>query len=153
MRRHPWFALVTLLLATTAGATSLRKLSPEDVDALAARIVEGRCLSARVVDVPGAYFPATEYVFAIDNVVKGEGLEARLRADGGRLVVRQVGGVREDGSQYHVIGMPEYAVGSRYRLALNGESFLGLTSPVGLGQGVRVLGEPTPSAAAGGATP
>jgi hypothetical protein len=140
-------ALVALLAATTASATSVRRLSPTEVDALAARIFEGRCLSARSITV-GEGLPATEYVFAVDNVLKGEGLEESLRGAGGRLVVRQVGGSREDGSTYRVVGVPEYRVGARYRLALHGESRLGLTCPVGLSQGVRQLEAPPTTTAA-----
>jgi hypothetical protein len=127
------------LAAAPAAATSLLKLTPEQVDQLAARIVVARCVAVRPTAVPGWNRPATEYVLQVERVLKGQGLEERLRTTGGRLTIRQAGVPLEDGSSWHIPGMPRYEVGARYRLALNGDSTLGLTSPVGLGQGVRLL--------------
>lgn len=134
MLLRPLFALIaTLLLAAGASATTVLKLSPQQVDDLAARIFEGRCVEVR----PGPSTPdlpsSTEFVFDVEQVLKG-GIQP-----GRRLVVRQVGGPGAPQGSAHVVGMPTYAVGTRYRLALNADSGLGLTSPVGMGQGVRVL--------------
>ena len=126
-------ALVTALcLASPAAATTVLRLSPDQVESLAQRIIEGRCVEVRASTAPGTSLAATESVFVVERVLKGEGLAASVQADGGRLIVRQLNGV---------VGMPRYDVGQRYHLALNGESQIGLTSPVGMGQGVRRLPE------------
>lgn len=134
----PVLALAALLPARSP-ATTVLALKPAEVDALAQRIVEGRCLEVRAASVPGQGAPATEYVFLVERVLKGEGLAEQVARDGGRLIVRQVGGFSSEGRSLVVPGMPRYVAGKRYRLALNGESELGLTSPVGLGQGVTQL--------------
>jgi hypothetical protein len=135
MRLHPILAVLAtaFLVAGTASATTVLHLSPQQVDDLAARIVEGRCVEIR----PGPTTPelpsSTEFVFDVEQVLKGE------IPPGQRLVVRQVGGPAAPQGSANVVGMPTYVVGTRYRLALNADSSLGLTSPVGMGQGVRVL--------------
>ena len=150
----PWKAALVVALALAAAhvrpasATSLRPLTPAQVTELAARIVEGRCVSVREVTLPGFAYPATEYVFAVDHVLKGEGLAEALGASQRRLVVRQAGSIQPDGRSLGIPGLPSYSVGKRYRLALNGDSSLGLTSPVGFGQGVMRLPD-LPTAAAG----
>ena len=135
-------------LAPTAEATTVLRLTPEQVDTLAQRIIEGRCVEACMTTLPGTSATATEYVFAVERVLKGDGLAERVQHDGGRLIVRQLGGVASDGRNHLIVGMPRYEVGQRYRLALNGESELGLTSPVGFGQGVTRLPDMPAAAAA-----
>src|SRR5204862_2139575 len=133
-------ALAALFLALPATATTVLNLSQAQVDELAQRIIEGRCVESRVVTLPDTSLSATEYVFQVERVLKGA-----VKLDGGRLVIRQVGSTGgEDGKSrsFMVVGMPRYEVGQRYRLALNGDSQLGLTSPVGFGQGVTRLPEP-----------
>lgn len=133
--------LAAVLLSHRAAATTVLPLSPAEVDARAARIVVGRCVSAANVEtVPGAHFPATEYVFEVEQVLKDDGRLAALVAHSeGRFTFRQVGGRRPDGSVFSVPGVPRFEPGRRYRVALHGDSRLGLTSPVGLGQGVVAL--------------
>ena len=130
--------LAALCLASPAAATTVLRLSRPQVEALAQRIIEGRCVEVRAGTALGTSMPATESVFVVERVLKGEGLAERVQRDGGRLIVRQVNGI---------VGMPRYEVGQRYHLALNGESELGLTSPVGFGQGVTRLPELAPPAA------
>ena len=137
--------LLVLLMAAGAHATTVLRLSAEQVDALAKRIVEGRCVETREARVGLQQLSVTEYVFAVECVVKGDGLAEELRQSGGLLIVRQVGGPKATGS-FTIVGLPAYEPGKRYRLALNGESTLGLTSPVGMGQGVRLLTTDPPSA-------
>jgi hypothetical protein len=134
-------AALTALCLSTASATTVLRLTPAEVESLAQRIIEGRCVEVRATSVGGPEHSmrATEYVFVVERVLKGEGLADRVSRDGGRLVVRQLGGSDAAGRSALIVGMPRYEAGMRYRLALNGESSLGLTSPVGLGQGVTRL--------------
>jgi hypothetical protein len=130
------------LVALGASATTVAPLTSKQVEALADRIFEGRCVSVAVVPVEGLATPALEYVFEVESVSKGTALAARV-ADGDRkLVVRQLGGRDEGGRWFGVYGMPAYVPGARYRLSLVGESAIGLTSPVGLWQGVTLLSPP-----------
>ena len=124
--------VAALCLASPAAATTVLRLSPDQVESLAQRIIEGRCVEVRAATAPGTSLAATEYVFVVEHVLKGDGLAECVERDGGRLVVRQLNGV---------VGMPRYEVGQRYHLALNGDSAIGLTSPVGMGQGVTRLPE------------
>ena len=122
--------VAALCLASPAAATTVLRLSPDQVESLAQRIIEGRCVEVRAATAPGTSLAATESIFVVENVLKGDGLAECVQRDGGRLIVRQLSGV---------VGMPRYEVGQRYRLALNGDSAIGLTSPVGMGQGVTRL--------------
>lgn len=129
---------MVLLVAAPAAATLVVRLSPEDVDARADRVFVGTCRGVRVVRATGVPFPVTEYVFELEDVIQGA---SRLPGGpGARIVFRQAGGTAPDGSSWRIPGMPRYREGQRYRLALHGDSSVGLTSPVGLGQGVRHLG-------------
>ena len=136
--------LLATLLALPAAATTVRKLTPSEVDALAHRIVEARVVAAHDVQVEGTETLAVEYELAVERILKDDGSVApQLLQRNGMLVIRQVGSL-EPGGFFGVIGMPRYVVGSRYRLALNGDSARGLTSPVGMGQGVARLGDDPP---------
>lgn len=137
--------LLASLLALPAAATTLRPLTPAEVDALAHRIVEARVVAAHDVQVAGTELMAIEYELAVERVLKDDGSVApQLSRRNGILVVRHVGRL-EPGRSFGVIGMPRYVVGARYRLALHGESARGLTSPVGFGQGVARLGDDAPA--------
>jgi hypothetical protein len=135
-------ACLALAVLPVARATTLARLDAAQVDALAHRIVEARCVEVRPAKVPGLATPAIAYLFEIERVIKGDELAARVAKGDCELVVRQLGDAPGSGS-FTVLGLPAYQPGARYRLALNGESRLGLTSPVGFGQGV-VLLSPAP---------
>jgi len=130
------------LLASAAAATTVRPLTAEQVDSLADRVFEGTCVEVRVVEPSDVPFPVTESVFVVERVIKGDALAQQVAAGHARLTVRQAGGTGPSGHVWIIPGMPAYEVGARYRLALNGDSAWGLTSPVGLGQGVARLGAP-----------
>lgn len=150
---RPLLALLLAALALPAAATTVARLSPEQVDALAHRIVEARVVAAHDVQVPGTEILATEYELAVERVIKDDGTVApALLRGNGILVIRQIGGSAPEARISRIPGMPAYRLGDRLRLALNGDSTLGLTSPVGLGQGVQRLPD-MPAAAAAGATP
>ncbi len=140
-------ALLLLAVAPPAPATTVIALTPSEVDALAHRIVEARVVGAADVRVAGGIV-AIEYELAVERVIKDDGSVApQMAQNAGRMTLRQVGSLDRT-RPVAVIGMPRYVVGERYRLALNGDSVLGLSSPVGLGQGVTRLGEAEPPSAA-----
>lgn len=148
MRFARFFAAV-LLAATPALATTVLRLTPDEVDGLAHRIVEGRVVAAHDVQVTGTEATAVEYELAVDRILKDDGsvTDAMARRNG-ILLIRQLGSLDGLGASTGIPGMPRYVVGERYRLALNGDSSKGLTSPVGMGQGVQRLPE-TPAPAKG----
>lgn len=131
---------VLLTFAGAAQATTVARLTPSQVDALARRIVEGRVVASHVVQLEGTALHATEYEIAVDRVLKDDGsIAPQLAARNGILVIRQLGARLPGDTFTGIPGLPEYRIGARYRLALNGDSRRGLTSPVGFGQGVRIL--------------
>ena len=142
------FAAFVLAAASPALATSVLRLTPDEADRLAHRIVEARVVSAHDVQVTGTEMVAVEYELAVDRIVKDDGsVGPALARRNGILVIRQLGSLDPGRRAFRIVGMPEYRIGQRYRLALNGESARGLTSPVGFGQGVQRLPEaPAPKA-------
>jgi hypothetical protein len=112
-------------------ATTVVPLSAERAETMARRVVEARVVAVHDVQVTGTEIAAAEYELAVERILKDDGSLARQVAQlNGIVRIRQV---------QTILGMPRYETGARYRLALNGDSVLGLTSPVGLGQGVALL--------------
>ena len=72
-------------------------------------IVFGEVRSVAVA--PGARYPSTDVVFEVEEVLKGS-------VAGGTIVVRQLGGVSQDGVFTGVIGLPLMAAGDRMLLFL-----------------------------------
>ena len=64
-----------------------------------------------VAAAPGARYPSTDVVFEVEEVLKGS-------VAGGTIVVRQLGGVSQDGVFTGVIGLPLMAAGDRMLLFL-----------------------------------
>lgn len=90
------------------------------------RVFFGRCLSAEDVYDPDLGFAIREYRFRVLENLKGA-------SEGEIVVFRQVGsGV----GPVSIPGMPQYLKGQETLLFLYAESRLGLTSPVGLEQGL-----------------
>ncbi|MEM7244784.1 MAG: hypothetical protein AAF533_05540 [Acidobacteriota bacterium] len=133
--------LFSLFVGSHASATTLVPMTPKQVVSEAARIFVGTCVDTQPITVTGGML-ATEYTFRVESVQKGEDLRASLEAGRRLYRFRQYGGL-QDGRRSGIVGLPQYEVGQRYRLALRGESQLGLTSPVGFGQGVQSLGAGT----------
>lgn len=132
-----------------ASATTVVRLTAEQAGELARRIVEARVVAAHDVQVPGTEMTAVEYELAVERVIKDDGsVASQLALRNGILIIRQVGSLDPAQSFSRIVGMPEYRVGARYRLSLNGESAKGLTSPVGFGQGVQRLPDAVPAATA-----
>jgi len=125
--RRKWSARFSFLLlgavgclmtpASQVGAMTVRALSLEELARRADRIFVGTCIEVR--QVRGEFGqPITEITFRIIEPIKG------VSAD--RVMIRQLGGQL----------LPGYSVGQEVLLFLHPESPTGLTSPVGLGQGI-----------------
>ncbi len=107
------------LTAAPASATRLRSLNIETMTQRATTIFSGRCIDAERKQWPAAGREIVEATFVVDRMLKGQAAET--------LTVRFV----HDGT----VGVPRLARGEEVVLFLYGTSALGLTSPVGLGQG------------------
>jgi len=125
--RWKWSARFSFLLLGVVGclmmpasqvrAMTARALSLEELTRRADRIFVGTCVEVRHVRSESGQ-PVTEITFRIIEPIKG------VSAD--RIMIRQPGGQL----------LPGYSVGQEVLLFLHPESPTGLTSPVGLGQGI-----------------
>ncbi len=87
-------------------------------------IVYGEVGEAR----PGPFgkIPTTDYMFAVERVLKGDVL-------GSTLVIRQPGGVVEGGLMYQIMGLPSLSPGDRMLLFLEPDSDAYRTAQLALG--------------------
>ena len=128
-RRLLLFSLAFVFLPVIAHASRMRPVNLEEMVRLSGRIVAGRCVDVRVEQDARAG-AITVVTLQVDRAVKG-------KAD--RKVEFRLAGGLGPGGRPEVIGMPRFVVGEEVILFLHRESRLGLTSPVGLGQGKFVL--------------
>jgi len=106
----------------------VRPINLEELTQRADRIFSGQCVDVRVVEAPELGSRVTEVTFEVDQTVKGiVGDTVTIKLHGG-----PVGGAGDGGD---VAGQPRFEPGEEVVLFLYGESSLGLTAPVGLGQG------------------
>ena len=112
-------ALATVGGALPAAASQVRPVNLEQLTARAGLIFAGRCIASSAVQDPALEREITVATFEVERAVKGEA--------GAAVTIRMLGGDEP--------GLPRFAVGEEVVLFLYGESVLGLTSPVGLGQG------------------
>lgn len=118
--------LLLICLATLPSAASqVRAVNLEQMTERAARIFAGRCLETSVTFDPEAGGEVLTATFEVSRAVKGH--------VGDTATVRMLRGAR-DGAD-GLPGMPRLRPGDDVVLFLYGDSDLGLTSPVGLGQG------------------
>ncbi len=130
MPRAIWFPvlLATLLFATPAQATAVKKLSDADLVRDAKLIARAECLSVSTEWGPQRKRIFTRIRFAVTATLKG--------AERTSLEVLLPGGER-DGLSYVVHGMPEFRPGEEVVLFLTGaHKKSGICVPVGLGQGL-----------------
>lgn len=125
-------------LCASAHALQMLHRNLQEISAISERAFVGKCVAVREIFEPEKNIPPqTEYTFEITDVLKGE--------LGSTLTFRQHGLLRP-----HVVGenaayvgrsaaMPVYREGQEYVIFLIGDSSLGLTSPVGLYQGVFLI--------------
>lgn len=127
-RFFPVLLLVVLLgSGGTLQATQVRPLTLEQLSQRAATIFSGRCTGVRVESDPNVGW-VTLATFEVERAVKGRvGRTATLRLLGGRSDLEP--------RAAEVPGMPRFRRGDEVVLFLYGTSAIGLTSPVGLGQG------------------
>ncbi|HEX6199600.1 MAG TPA: hypothetical protein VF150_04990, partial [Thermoanaerobaculia bacterium] len=104
-------ALLAAVLAAAVPASATTYVMVEDpvLADQAAAVVDARVVSVEPAPVAGR--PATDYTVEIERLVAGS-------APGTTLIVRVPGGVRPDGVELHLHGMPRFAVGERALLFL-----------------------------------
>lgn len=105
------------LALSASEASQVRSVDLEQLTQRAARIFSGRCITSRVVFDPNIGSDVTVATFRVDRSVKGVT---------GRTVTVRMSGVSK---------VPIFRAGEDVVLFLYGESALGLSAPVGLGQG------------------
>ncbi len=133
MRRFSRLIPVLAILSTASlWSTSLRVVNLPEIMEVSTRIFRGRCLSAKTLQESPIGLPVVEYTFQITDGVKGV-------KTGETLVFRQV--QTSARGQRGLPGVPSYRKGDDLVLFLAGDSEVGLTSPVGLGQGTFTLKE------------
>jgi len=116
--------LVSALWSSPTRATQVRSIDLEEMTARAATIFSGRVVGIRHEHDELLGIGVTFATFRVDQAVKGRlGTTVELKFLGGG----------ESGQG--LAGMPTFRVGEEVVLFLYGTSRLGLTSPVGLGQG------------------
>lgn len=117
-------ASIAVLTALPARGSQVRLVNLEQMTERAERIFAGRCIESAVVLDPAVGREITVSRFAVERAAKGD--------LGDTVSVRMIGG---DDAAGGTAGLPRFRVGDEVVLFLYGESALGLSSPVGLGQG------------------
>ncbi len=100
--------------------TSVRLVNLVEMVYLADRIFVGKCLSSEEIVDPVLQLPVTEHRFVVQQGIKGVDV-------GAEILVRQLS---------QISGTTRHRKGDRLLIFLHGDSRVGLTSPVGMGQGV-----------------
>jgi hypothetical protein len=143
-----WPAMAALLLATAfvlpAPATTMLQLNLEDLVVRAERIYRGTVvkIEAGSKEIGGGEIPTLTYTIRVDEPFKGsfevrKGQQMEILTTFGKQPPVTVGKSRRLVS---LLGMPQMEVGGTYLLFATRRSAVGLSAPVGLGQGCfRVL--------------
>lgn len=121
------FSVITLLSPSPGFGVTARIVNISEMVASADRIFRGRCLSVEPAG-SAAGLPVLQYTFEVVEGLKGV-------TEGEQVAFRQVQGAGKD-RRKGVAGIPGYRGGEEVLLFLYPDSQLGLTSPVGLDQGV-----------------
>lgn len=128
MKRLLAALILSVSFPTLAWATQILPMTADDLAKNADLVFVGTCLSRTA---PAGTPPHTEYIFKIENAIKG-GLEKAAT-----VTLRQWGGTSDATTRVpRLLGMPDYVPGQSYMLYLGAETSAGLRAPVGLGQGV-----------------
>lgn len=116
------------LLADSKAHFLVKTYNLEEMVAASERIFVGRLIETEedYLDARGGIIPVTIYTFAVDEALEG--------AIGNTLTIRQVGH-RSRRSNLFGPNTPQYKEGEVLMIFLAEESEIGLTSPIGLGQG------------------
>lgn len=113
-------------LVPSAEAGTVRIVNLMEMVAAADRVFLGKCLAVELETEASLGLPVVAYTFRVTEGIKG--VEA-----GQTVVFRQV---RRTPAGVGIGGLPQYFKGQEVILFLHADSPLGLTSPVGFGQGV-----------------
>ncbi len=121
--------LVTAALAAIpSSASQVRPVPLEEMAQRAARIFSGRCTHSRVSLDQASGRAVTEATFRVDRAVKGvTGKSVTIR-----MMDAEAGAGGQDGGRGRA---PAFRSGEDVVLFLYGESAMGFSSPVGMGQG------------------
>ena len=117
-------------LAAPAAATTVLRLSLDQIIDDSATAFQGTCLGNRTELDAKTGFVVTYTTFAVHDALKGTlGATHEIKQVGGELPAA-AGGLR-----YRVIGVPKFRPGAEYVVFLAGKSSIGFSSPIGLSQG------------------
>jgi len=119
--------IAVLVVLSPALGMSIREANLSEMVASADRVFYGQCLSAETGTEPSTGLQVRSYRFRVFDGLKGVG-------PGETVVVRQLAGAA--GGPLNVPGMIRYQKGQMVLLFLHKNSRLGLTSPVGMNQGL-----------------
>lgn len=124
-----WGAFFAVLaMMTGAGiATSVRMLNLVEMVQLSDRIFWGVCLDAQQKTDSATGLTLMEYTFRVERGLKGV-------KNGDQVVFRQFQAAQ--GRSMGIPGLPRYSKGNEWLIFLHGDSRIGLTSPVGMEQGL-----------------
>ncbi len=125
-----WITAILLLWFSGLGAASVDRINLFEMVRAADRIFWGRCLQTEPGREPSTGLPVTTYTFEVLRGIKGTQAAESIR-------FRQLSG----GPTGAVRGLPEFSRGQEILLFLYPDSRLGLTSPVGLAQGMFRVGK------------
>ena len=125
-----WIAAILLLWFSRLGGASVERINLFEMVRAADRIFWGRCLEAESGQEPSTGLPVTTYTFEVLRGLKGAQAKESVRFR--QLSGGPAGGIR---------GLPEFSPGQELLLFLYPDSRLGLTSPVGLAQGMFRVGK------------
>ena len=125
-----WIAAILLLWFSRLGAASVERINLFEMVRAADRVFWGRCLQAETGREASTGLPVTTYAFEVIRGIKGTHA-------GESIQFRQLSG----GPTGAIRGLPEFSRGQEILLFLYPDSRLGLTSPVGLDQGMFRVGK------------
>ena len=117
--------LIGLTLAPPTHATRVRPLNLDQMTERASRVFSGRCVEVTYTLDPELGREVVLVTFEVERAVKGE--------MGATVQIRVL--PADEGRGQGVDGVPGFEPGEEVVLFLYGESAVGLTSPVGFGQG------------------
>ncbi len=118
-----WFLV---FFGTQLGATTVQTVNLFEMVRLADRVFWGTCLKMKTAQDGATGLLVTAYTFQVREGIKGV-------SAGETVVFRQISASQKG---FGIPGLPQYHEGQEALLFLHADSRIGLTSPVGLSQGV-----------------
>ena len=118
-----WFLILS---GTQLGATTVQTVNLFEMVKLADRVFWGKCLKMKTAQDGATGLLVTAYTFEVREGIKGV-------SAGETVVFRQIS---QGQKGFGIPGLPQYHEGQEALLFLHADSRIGLTSPVGLSQGV-----------------